>query len=271
MCGFGFALPLLLIVGGLLRFGWLEAPLAVQDSLSAYYHAGHRLANSCTQFAGDYRDLFVGLLAAISFCLIIYTGFGKLENWLLNGAGLCLAGVAFFPTDWPGASVSGTCLAANPGFQPFLASKLLGLPVSVHVVSAIGFFLLITLVNVLTAMDTVDIIQNRNKQEFWHRIFRVARWLMPMALGFVLALRLLTGTFLIGKGLVLWLETAGILAFSFYWLLKSIEILSTRVDVAAVNGRLEWKSPKLPKQGPLRSAASKRHLEYIVPDTADRR
>jgi hypothetical protein len=75
MVGFGFVLPVLLVVGGINGW-WLKEPLPVQDSLSDYYHAG----NPCMPFQGVYRDLFVGLLAAIGFCLIIYTGFGKLEN-----------------------------------------------------------------------------------------------------------------------------------------------------------------------------------------------
>ncbi len=69
---FGFMLPLLLVVGGINSLWWISAPLEIQNSLSAYYHAG----STCTAFDGVYRDLFVGILAAISFCLIIYTGFG---------------------------------------------------------------------------------------------------------------------------------------------------------------------------------------------------
>jgi hypothetical protein len=235
MGGFAFVLPLLLVIGGVNSLWWLKQTLPVQNSLSAYYHAG----SACVAFQGVYRDLFVGLLAAISFCMIIYTGFGKLENWLLNLAGVCLAGVAFFPTDWPEPTLLKTC-QATPGFSPHIASLLLGMPVSIHVASAMAFFLAITAVNVLTAMDTVHIIQDSSKQKFWHGIFRWARWLMPISLGLVLLLRLVSGTSLIGERLVLWLEWAGIWAFALYWLLKSVEILSTKVDVAAINSKIGW-------------------------------
>lgn len=181
MGGVVFVLPLLLVIGGVNSLWWLKQTLSVQNSLSAYYHAG----SACVAFQGVYRDLFVGLLAAISFCLIIYTGFGKLENWLLNLAGVCLAGVAFFPTDWPEPNLLKIC-QATPGFSPHIASLLLRMPVSIHVASAIAFFLVITAVNVLTAMDTVHIIQDSSKQKFWHGIFRWARWLMPISLGLVL-------------------------------------------------------------------------------------
>ena len=239
MSGFGFVLPLLLVVGGLLGLWWIPAPLEIQNSLSAYYHAGF----PCTAFDGVYRDLFVGILAAISFCLIIYTGFGKLENWLLNIAGVCLAGVAFFPTDWPEPQVLSAC-QVTLGFEAFTSSKLLGLPVSIHFASAIAFFITITLVNVFTAMDTVQIIKDQKKKKRWTRIFKYARFLMPISLGLVLLVRLFTGTSIIGDRIVLWLEWAGIWAFSLYWLLKSIEILSTKVDEDAINGNVQWDAKK---------------------------
>ena len=240
MSGFGFVLPLLLVVGGLNGLWWIPAPLEIQNSLSAYYHAG----STCTAFDGVYRDLFVGLLTAISFCLIIYTGFGKLENWLLNIAGVCLAGVAFFPTDWPEPHVLSVC-QGTAGFEAFTSSKLLGLPVSIHFASAIAFFLAITLVNVFTAMDTIKIIEDERKKNFWRKIFKYARFLMPISLGLVLLVRLFTGTIIIGDRMTLWLEWAGIWAFSLYWLLKSIEILSTKVDVDVINGNVQWDVKKL--------------------------
>ncbi|MEO1182640.1 MAG: hypothetical protein AAFX51_17760, partial [Cyanobacteria bacterium J06636_28] len=73
-------------------------------------------------------------------------------------------------------------------------------------------------------------------------IFSVARFLMPISIGLVLLLWLATGTSIIGDRLILWIEWAGIWAFSLYWLLKSIEILSSKVDVDMVNGRIEWET-----------------------------
>ncbi|EKU98952.1 hypothetical protein Lepto7375DRAFT_8289 [Leptolyngbya sp. PCC 7375] len=235
MSGFGLILPLLLVIGGLRSWWWLAAPLPVQNSLSAYYHAG----SSCTALEGVYRDLFVGILAAIAACCVIYSGFGKLENWLLNIAGVCLAGVAFFPTDWPEPQVLATC-QARPGFVDYVPSELLGLPMSIHVIAAIAFFIAIMVVNIYTAMDTVKIIEDEKKRAFWTAVFSIARFLMPISIGLVLLLRLATGTSIIGDRLVLWIEWAGIWAFSLYWLLKSIEILSSKVDIDMVNGRVEW-------------------------------
>jgi hypothetical protein len=250
-------LPLLLVVGGINSLWWLPVPLEIQNSLSAYYHAG----SICTVLSGVYRDLFVGILATISFCLVVYTGFGKLENWLLNIAGICLAGVAFFPTDWPELQAQSSC-QATPDFVAFTASKLLGLPVSTHVAAASTFFLAITLVNILTALDTVKLIEDERKKEIWRKIFEVARFLMPISLSLVLLpwiiTRSITGISIYGDRIILVLEWAGIWAFSFYWLLKSIEILSTKVDVDVIKGKVQWESAQLDSKDLYRRS---RHLE----------
>lgn len=275
MSGLGFLLPLLLVIGGIKGLWWLDSPLEMQNSLSAYYHAGA----GCAAGDGVYRDLFVGILAAISFCLIIYTGFRGRENWLLNFAGIFLAGVAFFPMGWPEPLNSTVCEAA--GFKPFEPSMFLGFPLPVHFASAIAFFIAIMLVNIFTAMDTLDALQKVNKKAFekansalaiaqsnsdltetetqieieainrelekineatkkekkWRTIFSYARFLMP---AFLLLTWVVWRLFLRDDHLVLWLEGAGIWAFSLYWLLKSVEILSTQVDLDAINGRVDW-------------------------------
>ena len=235
----GFVLPPLLVIGGLSQFLWLDAPLPVQNSLSAYYHAG---SNECLSLAGVYRDLFVGVLVAISACLVVYAGFGKLENWLLNIAGVCLAGVAFFPMDWPEVPYRASCSAS--GFAPFPASTLLNInELPIHYIAAVCFFIAIVLVNVLTAKDTAKIIKDKQRRNRWLKIYSVARYMMPMTLGAVLLLYLVTGDQIIGDRLVLWLEWAGIWAFSGYWLLKSIEISNNCADVEAAHGELTWVRP----------------------------
>jgi hypothetical protein len=229
---FALLLPLLLVVGGINNLWWIPTPLEIQNSLSAYYHAG----STCTALGGVYRDLFVGILGALSLCLFIYRGFGKLEDFLLNIAALSLACVAFFPMDWPEPQKLIEC-RETPGFVAFTSSKLLGLPISIHFAAASIFFIMLILVNILTAMDTVDSITDAKKKRFWIRIYRHSRWLMPISLVLVWLLGLITRT----ERLVLWLEWAGIWAFAIYWLLKSIEILSTKIDEDMIlSGKVKW-------------------------------
>ncbi|MEH2199075.1 hypothetical protein [Nostoc sp.] len=231
--------PLLLVVGGLVKLFWLSSPLEMQHSLSAYYHAGVNAETMCTAFAGVYRNLFVGILVALSLCLIIYTGFGKLEDWLLNVSGISLACVAFFPMGWPEEQMLSKC-----GNEVFGGSKLLNLDIKflgqdirLHFIAASIFFLMLILVNIFTAMDSVDVIEDEEKQTFWRNIYKFARWLMPLSLLLVSVVCLLTKT----DYTVLWLEWIGIWAFSIYWLLKSYEIMQTKVDEDMIKGIVQRK------------------------------
>lgn len=146
---------------------------------------------------------------------------------------MSLLGVAYFCTDWSNSAALESCRLIH-GFQPFNASLLFGLPVTIHTLSAVIFFLAITLANVFTALNTVEIIPDRDKQRFWRNISQVFRFILPLSLGMVLLL--LRGD----RRLVLWLEWGGIWAFSIYWLLKCIEILSAKIGVDIVNGTYEW-------------------------------
>ncbi|MEM8831465.1 MAG: hypothetical protein AAGE96_19195 [Cyanobacteria bacterium P01_G01_bin.19] len=254
MGGLSLLLPLLLVVGGIKGLWWLDSPLEMQNSLSAYYHAGAE----CSSGDGVYRDLFVGILAAISFCLVLYTGFGGIENWLLNFAGVFLAGVAFFPMGWPEAIDLARC-QQQEGFEVFKPSLFWGFPLSVHFVSAIAFFIMLLLVSFCTAMDTLNETRKINNQALeqarregqdtsrieraienegrWRIVFTVVRFLMPASL---IVTGIVWWLFLRDDRLVLWIEWVGIWVFSLYWLLKSFEILNTQVDLDAIDGRINW-------------------------------
>lgn len=82
----GLLLPLALIVG---EATILDAPVHARDSISSYYHS-------------PMRDIFVGSLSVIGVLLITYM-FGRKnrEFWASTIAGICLLGVANFPTERP--------------------------------------------------------------------------------------------------------------------------------------------------------------------------
>jgi hypothetical protein len=232
-----FLLPVLLFYGGTHQLWWISDVLPGQNSLSAYYHAApHAIPGKCEHHAGVYRDLFVGILAAISLSLVAYKGYGKLENWLLNLSGFCLACVAFFPMAWPEEGVKG-CK------DPFPGSMLLGNPnLSIHFVAAGFFFLLLMFVVWFTSKNTLKLVQeipNRegrqissrlaNKIQFWRKVYNVCGWLIPGP--FVIGLLgWIYGKQLHWNRFVLHAEWVGIWVFAAYWLLKTLEIKSIKTD-----------------------------------------
>ncbi len=240
--------PFLLLLGGehgIYRAWGLQVPdfpsgIPWQTSLSAYYHAGFK----CIAHMGALRDIFVGSLWTISFSLVMYTGFSKLENWLLNFAGAALLGVAFFPTDWPASTATESCQGSQPySWRPF------GLPqwLSLHTIFAIVFYVLIFLVTNHTSMNTVNNLPNGPKKRKWQRVYegnsiRIgtvnvfmpgAKWVMIYALVPAVV------SFIVDRQrIVLWLEIIGIVTFGIYWLLKSFEMIDTRLDIALIESGL---------------------------------
>lgn len=247
----GLLFPLLLMIGGkygIYRFWGLQGPntIPVQDSLSAYYHAGF----ACIAHKGALRDIFVGSLWTISFCLIMYTGFGMLENWLLNFSGIALLGVAFFPTDWPAPKVIESC-KGKPEYLLYNWRLFDGLPswMSMHTISAVVFFLLIIAVTILTVMDTVKALPDGVRKRRWTQRYngkwvRIGTWhvFIPGTRWIMLYASIPCVLFIIydPQRFVLWLELFGIWAFGGYWVLKSVEMIDTRLDFRLMHNEYEW-------------------------------
>src|SRR5580704_6778592 len=91
--GIGLILPVVLIAWGLGHdIAWSK-----MNSLSAFYWLSLDPPTDANAFL---RTWFVGSLAAVGTCLIIYRGYGALENWLLNFAGIGAIMVALKPMLW---------------------------------------------------------------------------------------------------------------------------------------------------------------------------
>ena len=230
----GLGLGLVSLPFGAAWFGWfVTEPFPLHNSLSVYYHAGL----DCVTHLGVYRNFFVGFLVAISVCLMVYGGTSHRENWLLNIAGVLLIGVALVPTNYFIADLPVTCPESAVDFK---ASAFLGLDqfdgLTYHNVFAGLFFVFIALTNFYTATDTIKKIRNTLQtsemtpeiQRHMNRKKRLLRlrWITAAAIMIPWLINSLLGNPL-GKQITLWLEVTGILAFCFYWALKSVEILST--------------------------------------------
>src|SRR5262249_52281476 len=67
--------------------------------MSAYYFAFAPPTSDLRVFPG--RVVFVGILFALGFFLLLYRGFSNTERWLMNLAGLSAIVVALFPMHTP--------------------------------------------------------------------------------------------------------------------------------------------------------------------------
>jgi len=110
---FALFLPLALWLGNLLPGGCRS----VQDSISAYYYT-------------NMRNVFVGVLCAVSLFLFAYNGYEKIDAILSKCASVFALGIAFCPTTYDSAVPM--CFVG-----PVNTNRIIG---ALHYVSAGAFF-----------------------------------------------------------------------------------------------------------------------------------
>jgi len=191
-------LPFILWIGGR-----LYADLPLQESMSAYYHA--------SVDGRSMRDWFVGVLFASGACLYLYKGYSTLENAVLNFAGAFAVGIAICPMAW-GED------------QKF----------SIHGFCAVSFFLCIAFVCLFCAGDTLKLVMDDKVRRRFKYFYKLLGTVMIVAPVIAFSLSVL----LRYRALKFYVEAAGIIAFSAYWLTKSRELSITESDQKAVRGQL---------------------------------
>jgi hypothetical protein len=203
----GVLFPIALSVGG-----YLLGDLPLQASMSDYYHAPEGAAT------GVMRDWFVGFLFALAALMYLYKGFTRLENVLLNIAGLLALGVAIFPNAWPPASATGLF--------------------SVHGVCAVGAFACLALVAWLSPKRSLVLMPEGRQRRAYAAAYRVAA--TGMLLSPLVAWLLISLAGQQGK-LIFVIETLALLAFVGYWVTKSFEMHETHGELKALRGALVYR------------------------------
>ena len=192
----GMALPLVLIVGGLLDYRRIE------PSISDFYHT-------------TYRDIFVGTLCAIGVFLICYRGYGRRtgdvidDDWLGTVAGVSAFGVALFPNESPTDEIA------------TMTQNIVGIGASplFHYASALVFFACLAVFCLVKFPRTA--------KPYRRRIYRGCGWIIVLSL---LGIAAASAFKILGSGvwrdavvnyqLVFWFEAVGIWAFGLSWLVK---------------------------------------------------
>jgi hypothetical protein len=175
-----FALPILLVVSG----GY-----AGHYSISFFYHVGDTP-----------RNILVGSLWAVGVFLILYHGLSKLENWILNIAGVAAISVAMNP----------------------MASQQCAAGASIHGISAGLFFTCLAIVAVVLSKGRVQYIVYPPKRRWFKRAYDIAGGAMIAMPATAAAIHYLSK-----EGCetpwIFWIECLGIWAFSAFWFIKTYE------------------------------------------------
>jgi uncharacterized membrane protein len=164
-----------------------------QPSISAYYWT-HDME----------RNLFVGVLCAIGAFLVLYKGYTIFEDWTLNVAGVCAAGIALFPTPH---GDGGTWL---------------------HYVFAGLFFACIFIVCIFMSDNSLKEMPDKKRaaqfRRWYHRCARVMVVSVVVALAGRVLLEHEYFTAILKHGGIFVFEATGIWSFAAFWYIKTREL-----------------------------------------------
>jgi len=193
----GMALPVVLLLwSGLL----VRAPFLL-DSISAYYHT-------------NLRDIFVGILCAVSFFLFAYHGYDKWDFFAFKTASLSALGVAFFP-----AFIKSP---VNPYVH--IAPNVSAATNLVHYASPAVFFTTLAAVSLFLFTKTDAETRKRGldlRKRVGNAVYVSCGLTMVACLALLLALLLLPdGSPVFDLEPAFWLELVALFAFGISWLVK---------------------------------------------------
>lgn len=192
----------------------------LQGSMSAYYWAG---ADGIIAP----RNIFVGFLLALSAFFLLYKGFTRPENILLNLAAVFAAMVAFFPMSWNCPGMEKQLPPLNISYCPSCWNP--------HGTSAVALFVCLALVSLFCAHATLPALDNQKQLQ---RIFKIAYnitgSLMVLSPVVAAVLRILFNRL---DSMTYFIELTGVMSFAIFWLVKSDELRRTKLDWNALDAQ----------------------------------
>jgi hypothetical protein len=192
---------------------------SLPKSISGYYHTGM-------------RNYFVATLIVVAAFLILYKGYSRWENHLLNIAGIATALIAFFPTRCDTGSTE--CASFR---QP-----------TIHITCAFIAFGSIGLVAVFLGGSTLDQLHNKQREQVFRTLYR--------ALGIAMIVLPILTAILVRKDVasVYWVELVVLWVFVGYWAAKTVEFRLSGAEHKAICGVLppppQQQSPQQSLQPP---------------------
>ena len=189
----GFALPILVPIGGMLIF-----KSGIQSSLSSYYYTGM-------------RDVFVGILWTIGFFLYCYRGYEPIDNIVGNLACIFAVFVSLFPTSPDGSSSS--------------IANFIGI---VHLVFAALFFTTLIYFSLILFTKTNQNTQSTPEKLKRNVVYRMCAYIMSACIVLMAIFKFLpdsVASLFTTYDPVFWLETVAILAFGLSWFVKGGTIM----------------------------------------------
>lgn len=192
----GMALLAAVFPAAFLVLSFLFGRTEFQTSISAYYWT-----------LDLERNVFVGVLCAVGVFLLLYKGYTLLEDRVLDVAGICAVGVAFFPMD-----KSGDCAASG---------------ISLHGAFAVTFFACIFFICIFMSQHSLEDIADRRRRAVFRRAYRLCSGIMIGSIVLAVLSSMLPENYIrtfCENGAIFGFEAAGVWAFSAFWYIKTREL-----------------------------------------------
>lgn len=192
--------------------------IGLQPSMSAYYFAGVD-GPLCVYF--PIRGLLVGVLCAICFCLYLYRGFDRWENWLLDGAAIAGFLIAFIPDDLVQSQVA-SCEILRP-----ISEAEQGRP-HYHDWASVAMFVFLGLVSAVCSTNTLSLLPP--DKAHLKKVFLPLYRGLGVAMIAALFVAWYVKTQLTWEFRVFVMEVILIELFAAYWLVKTAELRISKAD-----------------------------------------
>ena len=171
------------------------------DSISSYYHTNR-------------RDLFVGILCAVSFFLFSYHGYDLLDFAVFKIASLSGLFIALFPA----------FIKSPENVYIHIGPKVSEVTNTIHYISAFIFFVSLAFVSLVLFTKTGDDSGDKNvtrRKVLRNRIYTVCGTLILFCIACMIVLNFLPETApIFTLDPVFWVETVALFSFSVSWLVK---------------------------------------------------
>jgi hypothetical protein len=175
----------------------------IQESISHYYYT-----------VGG--DVFVGLLCAVAFFLILYPGDGEWQDFWTNLAGVLALAVAFFPTTYD--QLDQSCTKRSFAYADWVST--------VHLSCAAVFFIILGGVSIFQFPRKLEAGEDTTKRwvrNFCYRLCGIVMWLCILLLA-PMVISDPYDYYLSVNKYVFWLEVVALVAFGLSWLVKGWEL-----------------------------------------------
>jgi hypothetical protein len=229
--GLAFFFPILL-----LSLGYYGLNIPWPTELSAYYWLSE---SHSAQRQVPLRGLFVGVLWALGCFLILYKGFSRAENRLLNIAGFAALIVALLPMHSGNLKY---CLV--PATETTPEKNICGIDdfSGFHTPAAIALFICMGIVAWACSQETLGELKSEREGcwRFWYNLFAGVMIVTAVS---VYPLKYLFGEAQDKDSMLGWMityriliiECAGIAAFAAYWVAKTAELAWSDADEKAMD------------------------------------